>query len=96
MDRDQLLHQLRTAIWQLSDAVADMPPTAAALRRLADRLPAEAGDLAPPATPPASSLSLLLYDALVDGVLDARRFDHAMLLRARAEHRLAARIKRAA
>ncbi len=95
MDDDQLLNDLHRAIHRLADAVEDERPIATALRRFADDLPATrpalrraiAGRL--PRNP--AAIKPLLWSALADGLLDERRFDVAMLTRARAARALARR-----
>jgi len=97
MDQAILLHELHRSIHALADAIADEPDVARALRRLAARLPepGEPPPLPPPPPPPPrrrpAPLRPLLYRALADGVLDARRFDHAMLVGRRATQLAAGR-----
>jgi hypothetical protein len=98
MDDEQLLDDLHEAIQRLADAVSDEPPLAGALRRFADQLPATRPALRRalaarlPRNP--SAIQPLLWSALSEGVLDARRFDVAMLTRARAERALRRRAER--
>lgn len=92
MDDDKLLSDLREAIHRLADAVADHPPTAHALERLADELPTTRPSLRRqlaarlPRNP--SRIEPLLYRALDHGLLDGRGFDAAMLVRSRAARAL--------
>ena len=82
---DQLLSDLREAMERLADAVVDRRSLAATLRRLADDLPDPRRTYrlgAQPRNP--SAIQGLLWDALAEGLLDARRFDVAMVARARA------------
>ncbi len=98
MDDQQLLEELHRAIERLADAVSDEPPVARALRRFADDLPATRPALRSalarrlPRNP--SAIKPLLWQALADGVIDARRFDLAMVARGRAARRLEARASR--
>jgi hypothetical protein len=98
MDDQLLLEELHHAIGRLADAVGDDPPTARALRRFADDLPATRPALRSalarrlPRNP--SAIKPLLWDALADGVLDARRFDIAMIARGRAARVIEARTTR--
>jgi hypothetical protein len=95
MDDELLLQNLRESIERLADAVADHPTTAHALERLARDLPAtrpgvrRALAMRLPRNP--SRIEPLLWRALDRGLLDARRFDAAMLTRARAARALAGR-----
>jgi hypothetical protein len=95
MDDQQILSDLHDAIERLADAMNDQPPVSRALRRFADQLPSTRPGLRRrlaarmPRNP--SAIRPLLWRALDDGVLDAKRFDAAMLMRARAERSLESR-----
>lgn len=82
---DQLLVDLRASIERLADAVAERRSLAGALRLLSDALPdpKRPRRSSMPARDP-SAIRPLLWQALADGVIDYRRFDAAMMMRARA------------
>lgn len=93
MENQALLSELHEAIERLADAVVDRPPVALTLRRLANALPeARPTSARRPLVPrDPSAIEPLLWRALVDGVIDARRFDVVMVARARAARALADR-----
>jgi hypothetical protein len=97
-----LLTELHRSIDRVAeDLSVGRPELAAALRREASWIPRPEEvarhpppQLAPPdAARACSALRPLLYDALDEGVVDARRFDSLMLRRARAARALRERAR---
>lgn len=97
--RNDPIAQLLTAIHQNVDALCrdlqhDRPDLAAAVRQRAAAIPRPYEPSPPSTIAPRRSvarLGPLLYDALDEGVIDAREFDRLMLDRQRATRALAER-----
>jgi hypothetical protein len=90
-----LLVEIHRSIDRVAEDLArDQPALAAALRKEAERIPRPEDVVrgAPPAGGAApESLEPLLYEALDEGVLDARRFDSLMVRQQRAARTLRTR-----